>query len=71
MKYILYRVPYGLDKNVRQHELVAVEYRKSIFDVADSFIQAAADDLAGSCLSMQVVIWYFYITLNQLFKLSP
>lgn len=26
MKYILYRAPQGLDKNVRQHELVAVEY---------------------------------------------
>lgn len=47
MKYILYRAPHGLDKNVRQHELVAVEYGKSIFDVADSLIQATADDLAG------------------------
>lgn len=47
MKYILYRAPHGLDKNVRQHELVAVEYGKSIFDVTDSLIRAAADDLAG------------------------
>lgn len=30
MTYILYRVPHGLDKNARQHELVAVEYGKSI-----------------------------------------
>ena len=47
MKYILYRAPQGLDKNVRQHELVAVEYGENIFDVTDSLIQDAADDLAG------------------------
>ena len=47
MKYTLYREPHGLDKNVRQHELVAVEYGENIFDVTDSLIRAAADDLAG------------------------
>ena len=47
MKYILYRAPHGLDKNVRQHELIAIEYGKNIFDVTDSLIRAAADDLAG------------------------
>lgn len=47
MKYILYRAPHGLDKNVRQHELIAVEYGKNIFDVTDALIRAAADDLAG------------------------
>ena len=47
MKYILYRAPHGLDKNVRQHELIAVEYGKNIYDVTDSLIRAAADDLAG------------------------
>ena len=47
MKYILYRAPHGLDKNVRQHELIAVEYGKNIFDVTDSLIRDAADDLAG------------------------
>ena len=35
MKYILYRALQGLDKNVRQHELVAVEYGENIFDVTD------------------------------------
>lgn len=30
MTYILYRVPHSLDKNARQHGLVAVEYGKSM-----------------------------------------
>ena len=47
MKYILYRSFGSIDKNVRKHELVAVEYGKDIYEVTDALIKAAADDLAG------------------------
>ena len=47
MKYKLYRSFGGLDKDVKKHELVAVEYGKDIYDVTDALIKAAADDLAG------------------------
>ena len=48
MKYLLYRSFGNLEKDVKKHELVAVEYGKDIDDVADALIKAAADDLAGS-----------------------
>ena len=41
MKYLLYRSFGNLEKDVKKHELVAVD------DVADALIKAAADDLAG------------------------
>lgn len=47
MKYLLYRSFGNLDKDVKKHELVAVEYGKDIYDVTDALIKAAADDLAG------------------------
>lgn len=47
MKYILYRSFGDLDKDIKKHELVAVETGKNIDDVADALIKAAADDLAG------------------------
>lgn len=47
MKYILYRSFGNLDKDVRKHELVAVEYGQDIYAVTDALIKAAADDLAG------------------------
>ena len=47
MKYLLYRSFGNLEKDVKKHELVAVEYGKDIDDVADALIKAAADDLAG------------------------
>lgn len=47
MKYLLYRSFGNLDKDVRKHELVAVEYGKDIYAVTDALIKAAADDLAG------------------------
>ena len=47
MKYILYRSFGSIDKDVRKHELVAVEYGKDIYEVTDALIKAAADDLAG------------------------
>ena len=39
MKYILYRSFGNLDKDIKKHELVAVE--------TDALIKAVADDLAG------------------------
>lgn len=47
MKYLPYRSFGNLDKDVKKHELVAVEYGKDIYDVTDALIKAAADDLAG------------------------
>ncbi len=47
MKYILYRSLRNLDRQVKQHELVAVEFGKSIDDVTDALIKDAADDLAA------------------------
>ncbi len=47
MKYILYRSFGDLDKNVKKHELVAVEHGNDINDVTNALIKAAADDLAG------------------------
>lgn len=47
MKYKLFRSFGNLDRDVRKHELVAVEYGDSILDVEDALIKAAADDLAG------------------------
>lgn len=42
MKYLLYRSFGNLDKDVKKHELVAVEYGKDIYDVTDALIKAAA-----------------------------
>ena len=48
MKYLLYRSFGDLEKDVKKHELVAVEYGQNIDDVTDALIKAAADDLAGT-----------------------
>lgn len=47
MKYLLYRSFGNLDKDVKKHELVAVEYGEDIYSVTDALIKAASDDLAG------------------------
>ena len=39
MKYILYRSFGDLDKDIKKHELVAVETGKNIDDVADALIK--------------------------------
>ncbi len=47
MKYKLYRSFGNLDKDVKKHELVGVEFGRNIDDVTKNLIRAAADDLAG------------------------
>lgn len=47
MKYLLYRSFGDLDKDVKKHELVAVEYGNDIDGVTEALIKAASDDLAG------------------------
>ena len=47
MKYLLYRSLGNLDKDVKKHELVGVEYGDSIDDVTEALIKTAADDLAA------------------------
>ena len=51
MKYILYRSFGDLDKDIKKHELVAVETGKNIDDVADALIKAAGMTLPV-CRSM-------------------
>ena len=54
MKYKLYCSFGNLDKDIRRHELVAVEYDMSRLDgmnleaVTDALIRAVSDDLAGT-----------------------
>lgn len=47
MKYILYRSFGDLDKSIKKHELVAVEYGSNIDAVTDALIKDVAEDLAG------------------------
>lgn len=47
MKYILYRSLGSIDKEVKKHELIAVEVGRSIDEVADALIKDAADDLSA------------------------
>ena len=46
MKYVLYRSLGNLDKQVKQHELVAVEYGSDIYEVTDALVRDVTDDLA-------------------------
>lgn len=47
MKYTLYRSFGNLDKDVKKHELIGVEFGNGIEDATDALIRAVADDLAG------------------------
>lgn len=47
MKYKLYRSLGSIDKDVKKHELVGVEFGRDIDEVTDALIQDAADDLAA------------------------
>lgn len=46
MKYTLYRSFGNLDKQVKKHIPVAVEYGKDIYDVTDALVRDVTDDLA-------------------------
>ena len=48
MKYSLYRSFGDLDKNVKKHEIVAVEFGKSIGEVTYALIKDVEDDLAAT-----------------------
>lgn len=48
MKYKLYRSFGDIDKDVKKHELIAVEFGRDIDEVTDDLIKDAADDLAGA-----------------------
>ena len=47
MKYKLYRSFGDIDKDVKKHELIAVEFGRDIDEVTDDLIKDAADDLAA------------------------
>ncbi len=44
MKYVLYRSLGNLDNQVKQHELVAVEYGSDIYEVTDALVRDVTDD---------------------------
>ena len=46
MKFVLYRSSGSLEKDVRKHELVAVEYGNNIDEVTDALISDVKNDLA-------------------------
>lgn len=47
-KFLVYRSLGDLDKNIKKHELVAVEFAKSIEDATSALVKAVEDDLASS-----------------------
>jgi len=48
MKYKVFRAGASIDKNIRKHELVAVELGRNIEEVEDALMQAVTDDLIGA-----------------------
>ncbi len=47
-KYLIYRTPKEIDRDLSEHELVGVEYGENIDAVTDTIIQAVTDDLSGN-----------------------
>lgn len=48
MKYLLYRaLGEHIERDVKKHELIAVEYGKDIYEVGDALIKDVVDDLGG------------------------
>jgi hypothetical protein len=47
-KYLIYRAPKEIDRDLSKHELVGVEYGADIDTVADAIIRAVTDDLSGN-----------------------
>ncbi len=47
MKYKLYRAGNSIEKAIRKHELISIEYGKDIVEVEDALVKAVTDDLAG------------------------
>jgi hypothetical protein len=46
-KYKLFRSPGNLNRDIKKHVLVAVEYGETIYDVTDALIKAANEDATG------------------------
>ena len=47
-KYLIYRAPKEIDRDLSKHELVGVEYGADIDTVADAIIRVVTDDLSGN-----------------------
>lgn len=47
-KYKVYRSLGDLDKNIKKHELIAVEYAEDIEAAIEALVKAVEDDLASS-----------------------
>lgn len=47
-KYLIYRAPKEIDRDLSKHELVGVEYGEDIDAVTDIIIRAVTDDLSGN-----------------------
>lgn len=47
-KYLIYRAPKEIDRDLSKHELIGVEYSSDIDAVAGAIIRAVTDDLSGN-----------------------
>ena len=47
-KYLIYRAPKEIDRDLSKHELVGVEYGEDIDAVTDTIIRTVTDDLSGN-----------------------
>lgn len=45
MKYKIFKTPGHIDRNIRTHELIGIEYGEDIYSAADDIIRAVVDDL--------------------------
>lgn len=57
MKYKVYRSFGELDKQIRKHTLVAVEYGENIYDVTPALIRAVTDELSCSPEYEKCDVW--------------
>ncbi len=47
-KYLIYRAPKKVERDLSRHELVGVEYGETIDAAAEAIIRAVKDDLSGN-----------------------
>ena len=45
-KYLIYRTTKGIDKEIKNHELIGIEYGDDIYAATDAIMRAVSDDLS-------------------------
>ena len=58
-KYVLYRAPGKVDRDLGKHELVGVEYGEDIFAATDALIRAVCDDLSENQEYKTCRVWAY------------